>query len=74
MLREEGLESVRCVGEQKISEVESIVQSLMPQFTRVVRKVIFDPVPRNPTGKIEKPLLRKRYGGNSASFQSGSED
>ena len=26
------------------------------------RKVIFAEVPRNPTGKIEKPKLRKMYG------------
>ena len=26
------------------------------------RKIIFDTVPRNPTGKIEKPKLRKMYG------------
>jgi len=33
----------------------------MPRYKRP-RKVIFADVPRNPTGKIEKPLLRKRYG------------
>ena len=27
------------------------------------RKVIFAEIPRNPTGKIEKPVLRERYGG-----------
>lgn len=27
------------------------------------RRVIFDKVPRNPTGKIEKPKLRQKYGG-----------
>ena len=32
----------------------------LPRYKRP-RKVIFAPVPRNPTGKIEKPLLRKRY-------------
>lgn len=32
------------------------------------RRYIFADVPRNPTGKIEKPELRKRYGGRSASF------
>lgn len=32
----------------------------MPRYKRP-RKVIFDKVPRNPTGKIEKPELRKRY-------------
>ena len=32
----------------------------MPRYKRP-RKIIFAPVPRNPTGKIEKPLLRKTY-------------
>jgi acyl-CoA synthetase (AMP-forming)/AMP-acid ligase II len=30
---------------------------------KVPRKVIFDKVPRNPTGKIEKPKLRQKYAG-----------
>ncbi|HEX2945280.1 MAG TPA: AMP-binding protein [Clostridia bacterium] len=33
----------------------------MPRYKRP-KKVIFDKVPRNPTGKIEKPRLRERYG------------
>lgn len=33
------------------------------------RKVFFDDVPRNPTGKIEKPKLRKKYGGTVESFK-----
>ena len=33
----------------------------LPRYKRP-RKVIFADVPRNPTGKIEKPLLRERYG------------
>lgn len=33
----------------------------MPRYKRP-RQVIFDDVPRNPTGKIEKPKLRERYG------------
>ena len=32
----------------------------LPRYKRP-RKIIFDKVPRNPTGKIEKPVLRKRY-------------
>ena len=32
----------------------------MPRYKRP-RKVIFDTVPRNPTGKIEKPALREKY-------------
>lgn len=33
----------------------------MPRYKRP-RKIIFANIPRNPTGKIEKPLLRKMYG------------
>ncbi len=33
----------------------------MPRYKRP-RKIIFASVPRNPTGKIEKPLLRRMYG------------
>ena len=32
----------------------------LPRYRRP-KKIIFDKVPRNPTGKIEKPLLRKKY-------------
>nr|MCR4642290.1 long-chain fatty acid--CoA ligase [Lachnospiraceae bacterium] len=32
----------------------------MPRYKRP-RRIIFADVPRNATGKIEKPLLRKRY-------------
>ncbi len=45
-----------CVSE------EDIIQfcSTLPRYKQP-RKIIFDQVPRNPTGKIEKPTLRKRY-------------
>ena len=33
----------------------------LPRYKRP-RKIIFAPVPRNATGKIEKPVLRQRYG------------
>ena len=36
----------------------------LPRYKRP-RKIIFDEVPRNPTGKIEKPKLRERYGAAS---------
>jgi len=36
----------------------------MPRYKRP-RKIIFDTVPRNPTGKIEKPKLREKYGAAS---------
>ena len=32
----------------------------LPRYKRP-RKIIFDRIPRNPTGKIEKPVLRNRY-------------
>ena len=35
----------------------------LPRYKRP-RRYIFADVPRNPTGKIEKPLLRKTYGGS----------
>jgi fatty-acyl-CoA synthase len=40
----------------------------IPRYKRP-RKIIFGKVPRNPTGKIEKPKLRKRYAGISESFK-----
>jgi acyl-CoA synthetase (AMP-forming)/AMP-acid ligase II len=39
----------------------------LPRYKRP-RKIFFDDVPRNPTGKIEKPKLRKKYGGIIESF------
>jgi acyl-CoA synthetase (AMP-forming)/AMP-acid ligase II len=36
----------------------------LPRYKRP-RKVIFDGVPRNPTGKIEKPKLRRKYNADS---------
>ena len=41
-------------------QVNEFCQEL-PRYKRP-RKIIFDDVPRNPTGKIEKPKLRERYG------------
>lgn len=40
-------------------EIEIFCKGL-PRYKRP-RRIIFDEVPRNPTGKIEKPLLRKKY-------------
>ncbi len=48
-------EGMTCTEE----EIEEFCQGL-PRYKRP-RKIIFADVPRNPTGKIEKPLLRKRY-------------
>ena len=48
---------------------EEIIQFCqgLPRYKRP-RKVVFGPVPRNPTGKIEKPKLRKQYVGTEASL------
>lgn len=42
------------------ADIEDFCKSL-PRYKRP-RKIIFDQVPRNPTGKIEKPRLREKYG------------
>jgi len=43
----------------------------LPRYKRP-RQIIFADVPRNPTGKIEKPVLRKRYSGeNLVAKQNG---
>ena len=41
-------------------DIEEFCKAL-PRYKRP-RKIIFAKVPRNPTGKIEKPKLRKKYG------------
>ena len=41
-------------------EIEDFCLAL-PRYKRP-KQIIFAPVPRNATGKIEKPVLRKRYG------------
>ncbi|MCW8975877.1 MAG: AMP-binding protein, partial [Sedimenticola sp.] len=41
-------------------EVTLFVEQL-PRYKRP-RRILFDEVPRNATGKIEKPKLRERYG------------
>jgi len=49
-------------------ELLEFCQSL-PRYKRP-RKVFFGEVPRNPTGKIEKPKLRKKYIGTEAAFKT----
>ncbi len=41
------------------ADIDEFCQSL-PRYKRP-RKIFFDKVPRNPTGKIEKPALREKY-------------
>lgn len=48
-------------------DVDMYCQEL-PRFKRP-RRIIFDDVPRNPTGKIEKPKLREIYAGGKSSFK-----
>jgi acyl-CoA synthetase (AMP-forming)/AMP-acid ligase II len=44
------------------ADVEAFCRAL-PRYKRP-RRILFDKVPRNPTGKIEKPRLRERYRAN----------
>ena len=41
-------------------EVHQYCEQHLPRYKRP-RRIIFDKVPRNPTGKIEKPKLRQKY-------------
>jgi len=51
----------------EIKEGETCTQEEIDEFCKAMprykrpRKVFFDKVPRNPTGKIEKPALREKY-------------
>ncbi len=48
-----------------LTEEEVVTASQkLPRYQRP-RKIIFAEIPRNPTGKIEKPTLRKRYGSSN---------
>ena len=50
-------------GETATEEEINAFCADLPRYKRP-RKIIFAEIPRNPTGKIEKPVLRKRYGGD----------
>ena len=41
-------------------EVNKFCEENLPRYKRP-RRIVFDLVPRNPTGKIEKPKLREKY-------------
>ena len=45
-----------------VEEMDEFCKAL-PRYKRP-RKIIFAEIPRNPTGKIEKPKLREKYGAN----------
>ena len=67
-------EIVAVVVEVKPGEVmteEEVIEfcQQLPRYKRP-RKVFFGEVPRNPTGKIEKPKLRKKYIGTEAAFKT----
>ena len=47
-------------GESCTEEEINQFCAAMPRYKRP-RKIIFDKIPRNPTGKIEKPVLREKY-------------
>ncbi len=49
------------------SDIEDFCRD-MPKYKRP-KKIIFAEVPRNPTGKIEKPKLRQIYCGESVVAQ-----
>lgn len=48
-------------GAELTEEQVNAFCSALPRYKRP-RKIIFAEIPRNPTGKIEKPVLRRRYG------------
>lgn len=52
-------------------DIEKFCETL-PRYKRP-RRIFFDAVPRNPTGKIEKPKLREKYcgGGSLVAAQTG---
>ncbi len=50
------------------AEVNTFCEEKLPRYKRP-RKIIFDKVPRNPTGKIEKPKMRQKYTGVKESFK-----
>ncbi|MCP3941341.1 MAG: AMP-binding protein [Desulfobacteraceae bacterium] len=56
----------RQLSEEQILEFAKTRLSLY----KIPRKIIFDKVPRNPTGKLMKPLLRERFTGRKEAFKS----
>jgi acyl-CoA synthetase (AMP-forming)/AMP-acid ligase II len=54
-----GIISVK-TGKQLTEQDVIDFQQQLPRYKRL-RKIIFGDVPRNPTGKIEKPKLRRLY-------------
>ena len=57
-----------------VSSEAEIMQfcAALPRYKRP-RRIIFDSVPRNPTGKIEKPKLREKYCGSGSLVEVETE-
>jgi acyl-CoA synthetase (AMP-forming)/AMP-acid ligase II len=55
-------------GQALTNEEIDVYCRALPRYKRP-RRIIFDDVPRNPTGKIEKPKLRKKYTGMTETFK-----
>jgi acyl-CoA synthetase (AMP-forming)/AMP-acid ligase II len=53
--------------EMTLEEIQDYCMAL-PRYKRP-KKIFFGDVPRNPTGKIEKPKLREKYAGRKESFR-----
>lgn len=49
-------------------ELNELCEQCLPKYKRP-RRIIFDNVPRSPTGKIEKPKMREKYTGVRESFK-----
>lgn len=49
-------------------EINTFCEQKLPRYKRP-RRIIFDKVPRNPTGKIEKPKMREKYAGLKERFR-----
>jgi acyl-CoA synthetase (AMP-forming)/AMP-acid ligase II len=50
-------------------EINAFCEQNLPRYKRP-RHIIFDAVPRNPSGKIEKPKMREKYAGVKESFKT----
>lgn len=50
-------------------EINAFCEQNLPRYKRP-RRIIFDNVPRNPSGKIEKPKMREKYAGIKESFKT----
>ena len=50
-------------------EINKFCEQNLPRYKRP-RRIIFDKVLRNPTGKIEKPKMRQKYSGSQKSFKT----